>query len=252
VSSEELFSLAAPLIVERLGRALAAVPRGQLRESYLVDRVHQAPPTVLVKTLACAQREAVRGVVEARVLIETFTDISHGNKIEPGFAAGLVAVAVMFSEDSVVPLLSAPAANEDDRKGDKRKRNNSLADSGETLGRRKSLARTATGDMLLRILDDPHPEVIRNAMMNAYMTESLAVRVAARRPVPSLILDVVAKSKFGNRHAVRRALALNPDCPPKLACKIVSTMTENDLQDIAQTRDLLPEVRNAAKSLLER
>jgi hypothetical protein len=40
------------------------------------------------------------------------------------------------------------------------------------------------------------------------------VRVAARRPVPPAVLNVVSLSRFGNRHAVRRALVLNPDCPP--------------------------------------
>jgi hypothetical protein len=244
-------SLPAPLAVERLGRQLAAVPRGKLREAYLVRGVGDAPITSLVQVLACAQREAVRGVLEARVLVETFTDLAHSGGLDEGLVAALYTAAVMLSEPDIIPLFAPEGANDNGEAPKAPRKGNSLADSGETLGRRKTLARTASGDVLLRILEDPHAEVIRNAMLNPVMTEALAVRVAARRPVPPEVLAVVGKSRFGNRHAVRRALALNPACPAKLACRIVSTMTATDLEDVAQTRDLAPEVSNAAKKLLQ-
>jgi hypothetical protein len=248
---EALLSLAAPQAVERLGRGLAAVERGAQREVYLVERVRELPVTHVVKIVACAQREAVRGVVDARLLIETFAGMLAAERLDPQTRGALMAAAVMLNEDAVVPLLGPRAENDSDGPKNEKAKRGSLADAGETLGRRKSLGRTATGDLLLRILDDPHPEVVKNALMNPSATESHAVRVAARRPAPPAVLEVVAKSRFGNRHPVRRALAMNPDTPAKIACTIVATMTRRDLEDVALAFDLLPEVRHAVKRLLD-
>jgi hypothetical protein len=252
MTEESLFDQAAPLVVDKLGKALLAVPKGQLRAVYLEERLKDAPALPLVRALACAQREAVRGFAPARALVETFGELVRDDKLDKQLRGALVTGALMVGEDAVIPLVDKPAANDADAgsKGDKAKRG-SLADAGETLGRRKSLARTATGDTLLKILDDPHPDVIKNVLLNPKLTESLAVRVAARRPIPPAVLEVVAKSRFSNRNAVRRAIVLNPDCPPKLAVRLIATMTAADLSDVAQDSSLSSEVRNAAKLLLK-
>ena len=166
--------------------------------------------------------------------------------------AALTATALALGEDAVVALVEKPAAN--DAPGDNgppRVKKGSLADAGETLGRRKSLARTATGDLLSKLLDDPDPQVIQNALMNPYVTEDHAVRVAARRPVPGGVLDAVARSSFGNNAPVRRALVLNPDCPQKLAQRLVSTMTPVDLYDVVHATGVSKEVKVIARRLLD-
>ena len=104
---------------------------------------------------------------------------------------------------------------------------------------------------MLRVLDDPDPQVIQNAMLNPQLTEHLAVRVAARRPVSPGVLDAVSRSRFANAAAVRRALVLNPDCPQKLAQRLVSTMTPVDLHDVVHARELSKEVRSIARRLLD-
>ncbi len=249
---DELFTLAAPLVVERLGRSLAGVPAGALRVSYLAERLQDAPTLPLVRALACAQREAVRGSVEARVVVETFSLVVAGGHLEVALRAALVTGAQMVGEHAVVPLVDVAAANDGATGKDGRAKKGSLAATGETLGRRKWLARSARGDLLLRILDDPHPHVIENALVNPNVTEALAVRVAARRPVPPAVLEVVANSRFNNRAAVRRALVLNPDCPPKIAVRFLSSMTADELQDVVAAPGLAAEVANAAALLLGR
>lgn len=206
----------------------------------------------LVRALACAQREAMLGAAHARVLVDTFSQVIAEERLDPELRSALVTGALMVGEAAVVPLIDRGAANdaEGGSRGDKAKRG-SLAHAGETLGRRKSLARVVTGDLLLKILDDPHPDVIRNALMNPKLREEHAVRVAARRPVPPAVLDVVAKSKFANSHAVRRALVLNPDCPPKLACRLVATMTAADLETVVASNGVGTEAKNAASLLLK-
>lgn len=245
--------LAAPLVVERIGRRLLAVPQGQLRVVCLEQLLKGAPALPLVRALACAQREAVLGAAHARVVIETFSQVIVEDRLDEQLRSALVTGALMVGEVAVVPLIDRGAANdsEGDARSDKAKRG-SLAHAGETLGRRKSLARTVTGDLLLQILDDPHPDVIRNALVNPRLLEAHVVRVAARRPVPPAVLDAVAKSRFISAHAVRRALVLNPDCPPKLACRLIATMTAADLLDIVSANGVGLEAKNAAALLLKR
>ncbi len=249
---ELLETQAAPIVVERLGRSIANVAAGVQRTVYLADRLGDAPVAPLVKALACAQRESVRGSAEARVFIDTFTMVVEDGRLDNGTQAALVATAIALGEDAVVALVERPAANDMPQSGGKQKiKKGSFADDGETLGRRKTLARTVTGNELLKILDDPDVQVIQNAMLNPQMTEELAVRVAARRPVSGGILDAVARSRFANASAVRRALVLNPDCPQKLAQRLVSTMTPVDLHDVVHARELSKEVRAVARRLLD-
>jgi hypothetical protein len=221
---------------------------------YLEERLKDAPVLPLVRALACAQRVALVGALPARVVVETFGFFVGGGRLDTAVVRALVTAALMVGEEAVIPLVDRSAANSNGDADDRRERakKGSLADLGETLGRRKTLARTATGDLLLRVLDDPHPDVIQNALLNPKLTEALAVRVAARRPVPPAVLDVVAKSRFANRHAVRRALVLNPDCPPKIACRIVGTMSVADLEEVVVATGVDVAVKNAAELLLKR
>jgi hypothetical protein len=243
---------AAPIVVERLGRSISNIAAGVQRVAYLADRLGDAPVAPLVKALACAQRESVRGSAEARIFIDTFTMVVEDGRLDNGTQAALVATAIALGEDAIVALVERPAANDMPGGGGKKKvKKGSFADEGETLGRRKTLARTVTGGELLKILDDPDVQVIQNAMQNPQMTEELAVRVAARRPVSAGILDAVARSRFANAASVRRALVLNPDCPQKLAQRLVSTMTPVDLHDVVHARELSKEVRAVARRLLD-
>jgi hypothetical protein len=250
-SDEELFEVAAPLAVDRLGRGLMAVPAGRLRVVYLEERIRRGPPLPLVRLLACAQRESVLGIVPARLVVEAFGALVEEARLPPTLVGALAAGAIVLGEEAVVPLLSRPAHNDAPDDDPVKVPKGSLAAAGETLGRRKSLARVARGDLLLKVLDDPHPEVILNALCNPRVTERLAVRVAARRPVPPAVLEVVSKSRFASRAMVRRAIVLNPSCPAQIAFRILATMTAADLRDVAASNEVGDDVRTAAQTLIE-
>lgn len=249
---DDLQTLAAPVVVNRLGKALGAIAQGPLRLAYLEERLRAAPIAPMVKMLACAQRESVRGVVPARFVVESFTILLDDRRLEPSAQAALTATALALGEDAVVALVENPAAN--DLPGGQgsaaRVKTGSLAEAGETLGRRKSLARTVTGVMLTKVLDDPDAQVIQQVLMNPHVTEAHALRVAARRPVPSAILEVLARSRFANVLLIRRAIVLNPDCPLKLAQRLVSTMLPADLKEVLQANGPAKEVKAVARRLL--
>lgn len=250
VLSPDLFDTPAPVAALRLGKLLSGIPAGQTRVLYLKRQLDGAPPLPLVRLLACAQREAAAGTLEARVLVDAFGVVVADGLFEEAALESLASAAVEVCEHGVLNLVQArrdddaPARALEPPKG-------SLAAEGETLGRRKALARTATGDLLDRILRDTHPDVIRNALLNPRVNEELCVRLASRRPTTSAILDVVARSRFRTRPAVRRALIMNPYCDPQLACQLVASLTRVELLDVAHDETLSDEVREAARLLIE-
>lgn len=247
----DAFTLAAPLAVQHLGRRLGAMPAGKARTLYLGRKVHNAPSMPLVRVVACALREAALGELEARLFIDTFgTVVTTGGLNER--IEELVEAAQIACEHALIGMLQGEAVDFEIRDPNPRDApKGSLAAQGETLGRRKMIARTAVGDTLDRILVDPHPQVIKNAMDNPRLNEMLVIRVAARRNCEPAILVAVSESKFNNRPRVRRALAINPGCPPAIACRLLTFLIRSDLLEIAHDAHLHDDVRAAARGLLE-
>lgn len=246
----EIFDVAAPIGVERLGRLLQGIPSGQTRVLYLSRQIEDAPALVLVRLLACAQREAAAGTLEARIVVDTFGAVVADSLLSEGSLEAMAEAAAELCEHGVLSLVQ-PRRDDDGGRRALDPPRGSLAADGETLGRRKALARTATGDLLDRVLRDTHPDVIRNALSNPRMSEELAVRLASRRPSTSQILDVIARSRFRTSVAVRRALVRNPYSDAQLACQLLASLTRVELLDVAHDETLSDEVRMAARLLIE-
>jgi hypothetical protein len=121
----------------------------------------------------------------------------------------------------------------------------------ETLGLLKTKARTAKDpDALARIALASEPSVVRNLLLNPRLTEPDVVRLAARRPARAAPLVEVWRSRWGARHAVRRALVLNPYLPPEVGVKLVPLLLRTDWEEIGHDGGLHPSVRTEALSLL--
>jgi uncharacterized protein (UPF0147 family) len=120
-----------------------------------------------------------------------------------------------------------------------------------TLGERKALARTHRRDKLLLMVRDPHPDVVAILLDNPHITEADVVRVAAARPaVPASLALVAANVRWSVRHAVKRALVLNPATPLADAIRLATTLRILDLQEIAADPNLLEPLRAHARELL--
>jgi hypothetical protein len=121
----------------------------------------------------------------------------------------------------------------------------------ETLGHLKTKARTARDpDALARMALVSNPSVVRNLLLNPRLTEPMVVRLAARRPARGEPLVEVFRSRWGHRHAVRRALVFNPYLPPEVGVKLVPLLLRTDWEEIAQDGALHPSVRAEARGLL--
>jgi hypothetical protein len=121
----------------------------------------------------------------------------------------------------------------------------------ETLGLLKTKARTARdADTLSRLALASDASVVKNLLLNPTLTEPSVVRLAARRPARGEPLLEVWRSRWGTRHAVRRALVFNPYLPPEAGVKLVPLLLRTDWAEVCKDNGLHPSVRAEARMLL--
>lgn len=120
-----------------------------------------------------------------------------------------------------------------------------------TLGERKALARTHRRDKLALLLRDPHPQVVAIVLDNPHITEQDVVKMAAARPaVPESLAKIAAHPRWSVRHAVKRALVLNPSTPLADAIRIATTLRAPELAELASDASLPALLRQHATEVL--
>jgi hypothetical protein len=113
-----------------------------------------------------------------------------------------------------------------------------------TLGERKSLARRNDRNLIARVMQDPHTDVIRILLENPKLTETDVVSLCARRPTsPEIQREVFNHPRWIPRHPVKLALVLNPYTPIDVALQIVPFLNEPDRKRVAEAQDLSPQLR---------
>jgi hypothetical protein len=121
-----------------------------------------------------------------------------------------------------------------------------------TLGERRSLARRATRAAFDRLLDDPHPLVIRQLLENPRLTEDDVVRLATRRPAHGTTLRELANSpKWLCRARVRMSILLNPGSSSALTYPLLGVCTRTELREVTRSTHISDELRHAAAEYLE-
>jgi hypothetical protein len=104
-----------------------------------------------------------------------------------------------------------------------------------SLGERKALARTNDREQILLLLRDPHPAVVAILADNPHVTERDILKIASRRPaVPETLTRLASHPRWSVRHAVRRALVLNPSTPLADAIRIATTFRAAELAELAE------------------
>jgi hypothetical protein len=120
-----------------------------------------------------------------------------------------------------------------------------------TLGERKALARTHRRDKLTLLIRDPHPQVVAIVLDNPHITEQDVVKMAAARPaVPDSLSKIAAHARWSVRHAIKRALVLNPSTPLADAIRIATTLRASDLAELANDHSLPDTLRQHATEVL--
>ena len=120
-----------------------------------------------------------------------------------------------------------------------------------TLGERKALARTHRRDKLTLLIRDPHPHVVAIVLDNPHITEQDVVKMAASRPaVPEALAKIAAHARWSVRHAIKRALVLNPSTPLADAIRIATTLRAPELTELANDHSLPETLRKHATEVL--
>ena len=115
------------------------------------------------------------------------------------------------------------------------------------LGEKITLAKIATPPVLMLLLADAEPKVVEAGLINARLREEdLLTLVRADLPSRALLEGIVASSRWGERYALRLAIALQPRAPVALALGQLSALTTKDLARVAQAPGLTPLVQAAA------
>jgi hypothetical protein len=115
------------------------------------------------------------------------------------------------------------------------------------LGEKITLAKMATPPVLLPLLADPDAKVVEAGLINARLREEdLLTLVRADIPSPTLLEGIVASSRWGDRYAIRLAIALQPRAPVALALGQLRALTTKDLARVAEAPGLTPLVQAAA------
>jgi hypothetical protein len=117
-----------------------------------------------------------------------------------------------------------------------------------TLGERKSLARRADRSLIVRVMQDPHPSVIRILLDNPGLTESDVVRLCARRPaVPEVQREVFRHRRWIVRYAVKVTIVLNRYTPLDIALQLAPHLNSRDRARVIAAEDLPQELRDSCQ-----
>lgn len=224
---------------EQLVTRLKAIREPRMRVLALVDELGRGEPGTLVETLGAlvARAHATDDAdVTAAVLAIThaaaepsLTYEVRKQLYEAGLERGMPEIARLFLAAS--PAIDLPATLVQQLGPERPLR---PAGRSLTLGERKALARTHDREQLLLLLRDPHPAVVTILLDNPHVTEGDILKIASMRPaVPDALERVAAHPRWSVRHAVKRALVLNPSTPLAVAIRIATTLRANELAELA-------------------
>ena len=238
---------------ERLRRVLLSLPDVALRVGWL--RAHLAQ-----------MRDA-----EAAELLSSLCE--DGERADPDSREALLVVAMLLAANADSPFVERLRQHAEARRlfslarllrrgGDTRPPGRSpseppIPDYGAgrelTVGERRSLARSPNRKVFEKLLRDPHPLVIRQLLGNPRLTEDDVVRLGARRPQRSAIVEALADSpRWLRRPRVRLTLLLNPGTPPPISMPLLAVCTRCELLEVLHGVDTPLSLRASAQELLDR
>lgn len=122
------------------------------------------------------------------------------------------------------------------------------------VGQKLTLARRGPSRVVGALLAEGHPQAVKLALGNTFLTESQILKVLAKTSVPERVVIAIAQHpKWSVQYNVRVALIRNPRTPAPIALEFLPNLTLRDLQDLAVIEELAPHVRgNIQKELARR
>ncbi len=102
------------------------------------------------------------------------------------------------------------------------------------LGQKIALARRGPGRVAGALVAEGHPEVLRVALENPFLTEANILKTLAREKVPVAAVQALCRHpKWSQMYNVRLALVRNPSAPLATILAFLPELTVNDLRELA-------------------
>jgi hypothetical protein len=215
-----------------IAQRLALLPDRRMREARLLDvLVATAPPDAawLLDAIATAGRA---GGPPFDLALLAAVDLTGGDRLPYDRRREIFAAADALQLEACKELLLSDEL--DDIAQAARPRPLVPGSRPLTLGERKALARGWHRETLLRLIEDPHVDVVALLLANPHVTEEDVLRLAtARRSSAAVLMLVLQSRKWSLRPRVRRALVRNPRLPLASALRLVGLLSETDLRELA-------------------
>lgn len=243
---------------DALVRATLSLRDAGLRAQYLANAARTWPTDALARALDALCERAEQAESAAREALVAVVEALNGEGMESIVAAlreqaeseSLLALERLVRHPSRGLRSSSPPPPVDSVPI----RNDSPRPAGRilTLGERKWLARRPDRETMQRLLQDPHPDVIRRCLVNPRLTEDDVVRFAAKRPGREDLLAEVARSGWVRCPRVRLSLVLNPATPTEIAMRIAGLLMKPELELVAQSPAVNASIRAVCLEHLKR
>ena len=121
------------------------------------------------------------------------------------------------------------------------------------VGEKLTLARRGPSRIAGAVLAEGHPQAIKLALGNAFLTESQLLKVLATPDVPERVVAAIARhSKWSCQYNVRLGLLRNAHTPVPVILEILPDVTVRDLKDAASIESLPPPLKKHIEQELAR
>jgi hypothetical protein len=121
------------------------------------------------------------------------------------------------------------------------------------IGQKLTLARRGPSRVAGALIAEGHPQALKLALGNAFLTESQVLKVLAKPGVPKRVVHAIAQhGKWSCQYNVRMALVRNPHTPVSTVAAFLPNLTLHDLNEIARMDGLAPHLKNIIQQDLAR
>ena len=121
------------------------------------------------------------------------------------------------------------------------------------IGQKLTLARRGPARVVGTLLAEGHPQAIKLALANAFLTESQILKVLAKPGVPERVVAAISQHpRWAVQYSVRVALVRNQLTPVPVILAFLPNLTLRDLKDLATLEGISPHVRRYIQRELSR
>ena len=121
------------------------------------------------------------------------------------------------------------------------------------VGEKLTLARRGPSRIAGAVLAEGHPQAVKLALGNSFLTERQILKVLAKPDVPERVVIAIAQHpKWSCQYNVRLGLMRNAHTPVPVVLAMLPNLTVRDLKEIATHEPLAPNLKKYVERELER